>query len=61
MDDNEVLEGYAVKNNFEVVGGNFVTHIFDTLADINGSVGTYSLKVAVIRLHSNIPMVSVIS
>ena len=36
------------QNNFELVGGNFVTHMFDTLDDIYGALGTYSLKVAVI-------------
>lgn len=36
------------QNNFQSVGGNFVSHMFDTLDDVYGALGTYSLKVAVI-------------
>jgi len=46
MSARELEQKY--QNNFELVGGNFVTHMFDTLDDIYGALGTYSLKVAVI-------------
>lgn len=46
MSARELEQKY--QNNFELVGGNFVTHMFDTLDDIYGALGTYSFKVAVI-------------